>query len=966
MLFRCQSAVGLKCSFLDDGGKLQTWEYLGGAWAAGSFSQVGAGKLSEMVNGANNFVFTDNSNNANLFIKELYLPDLDDSREYIIRNIKKNKDGVSWSIAITILPDSSDPDIAYFWQATSQTNPEEIKVIELNNQKETGRKGYIVVDWNVIKTEEFSFRAKINIAYSKDAKFSPLISQYLQKYTPNTVSEQNITDKAVTNAKIADKAVSVSKIGDDVSKLINGSSLFAITDNKKNANAFIKELYLVDLDMSKDYILRNVNRGTHTSENIIWSLPIAVKDSEPLEVPYFIYGTRNLESDDIIEFNIGEGKGYALVNWEAIPFGVETSFNALINKEICSKLKYNPAIASYLAEKKSVENFTESSYEDKILEYNSKKYIPNIAATDYTDGFKCEINGQSDFDDLAQSLKTALETNDKVIVAINEGVYKFNENHVYLNDLNYANKDVCITGIGDVKLIGATKEYSIEEGAIIGNRYKVSTNTAFTHSTTFTDGKTLIPISTSDYINDTGVIQMDSLFDIVDEEQKICKGKCPLDITKAEEECGDLYIQIYTWFKTYIYKITKIENGEIYFIADGLSYDDGHSSYNINLDYGYGKKYPRYRILNLNYNNGLISIENGYIFIPCSYKKVFECQNGNFITLNRCNFSSFEITGIKFIGNGEKDGVKRLINFSECNISKLALIHHNLFLGIKSNTVIYVNDTDNVSVYLNDFSHIYGYGIISNNLSANTQIFKNNFYLLDEMSNNYFAVNCEGTDYYVAHNKFVNFTYGAVSVGQHYKSQKQLKSNGIVEFNLIYCTSDYIDRVSQHGLMDAGAIYTFTQNDEAIIRYNVVININGIHSYRGIFCDDGTKNAKIYGNIIGNIHTGYCIDLRRVSAADAYVSDANEGNFIAYNFLLGSYKFEKKGDGDNNINGRNIILYELEKPQNTLTVDESEEDYYINNASIIENLLWIPKSFESQIKKVLSTNFINDFIKFFQ
>ncbi len=43
--------VGIKCSFLDDGGKLQTWEYLGGAWAAGSFSQVGAGKLSEMDKG---------------------------------------------------------------------------------------------------------------------------------------------------------------------------------------------------------------------------------------------------------------------------------------------------------------------------------------------------------------------------------------------------------------------------------------------------------------------------------------------------------------------------------------------------------------------------------------------------------------------------------------------------------------------------------------------------------------------------------------------------------------------------------------------------------------------------------------------------------------------------------------------------------------------------------------------------
>ena len=40
--------VGLKCSFLDEGGKPQTWEFTGGAWAAASFSQVGAGKLSEL------------------------------------------------------------------------------------------------------------------------------------------------------------------------------------------------------------------------------------------------------------------------------------------------------------------------------------------------------------------------------------------------------------------------------------------------------------------------------------------------------------------------------------------------------------------------------------------------------------------------------------------------------------------------------------------------------------------------------------------------------------------------------------------------------------------------------------------------------------------------------------------------------------------------------------------------------
>ena len=40
--------VGLKCSFLDEGGKPQTWEFTGGSWAGASFSQVGSAKMSEL------------------------------------------------------------------------------------------------------------------------------------------------------------------------------------------------------------------------------------------------------------------------------------------------------------------------------------------------------------------------------------------------------------------------------------------------------------------------------------------------------------------------------------------------------------------------------------------------------------------------------------------------------------------------------------------------------------------------------------------------------------------------------------------------------------------------------------------------------------------------------------------------------------------------------------------------------
>ena len=39
--------VGIKCSFLDDAGQLETWEYLGGSWNASSFSQGGIMKFLE-------------------------------------------------------------------------------------------------------------------------------------------------------------------------------------------------------------------------------------------------------------------------------------------------------------------------------------------------------------------------------------------------------------------------------------------------------------------------------------------------------------------------------------------------------------------------------------------------------------------------------------------------------------------------------------------------------------------------------------------------------------------------------------------------------------------------------------------------------------------------------------------------------------------------------------------------------
>ena len=45
--------VGIKCSFLDDAGRLQTWEFTGGEWAASSFSQVGSAAIESQKDEVN-------------------------------------------------------------------------------------------------------------------------------------------------------------------------------------------------------------------------------------------------------------------------------------------------------------------------------------------------------------------------------------------------------------------------------------------------------------------------------------------------------------------------------------------------------------------------------------------------------------------------------------------------------------------------------------------------------------------------------------------------------------------------------------------------------------------------------------------------------------------------------------------------------------------------------------------------
>ena len=91
--------------------------------------------------------------------------------------------------------------------------------------------------------------------------------------------------------------------------------------------------------------------------------------------------------------------------------------------------------------------------------------------------------------------------------------------------------------------------------------------------------------------------------------------------------------------------------------------------------------------------------------------------------------------------------------------------------------------------------------------------------------------------------------------------------------------------------MDSGAIYLWTQSDGIIIRNNYIHDIAGAKDNRGIFCDDGTKNVTIEGNVIQRIQNCYCIDLREVKSVAEKVQDHNTGNICRNNLVDGDIRF---------------------------------------------------------------------------
>ena len=545
-----------------------------------------------------------------------------------------------------------------------------------------------------------------------------------------------------------------------------------------------------------------------------------------------------------------------------------------------------------------------------------------------------KIQSQNDFDGLASSINTALSNGAKeIIVKIYPGTYYYNDNHIDMSGKIYPDASIIIKGNGATLVAQGIKHYTTD-----------SNWTSFSPDNAILSEKNNIVEVWSPWY------QTNELIDVVATNSKLCRVKNISNVSNISPTGS--YIQITSWYQSYIYKINRIEGEYIYFTADNLAkgYREG---WNVNNDYNYWKCYPRYRLANVQSEDNNFYISQDGVEISGSTRSIYECNATRFLVLGyETNLRWVEIDGVLFVGNSYKG---ELGVFSFLSPHGKAVINNCQFKGIQSSRVISIGNKNNVSVLNCQFEDCSESGIISSLGAENTTISNCKFVRCGTDMKNSFCVRCFGVDFHVGHNTFEDFGYSAIGIGCGYGNKRSSRISGVVEHNMVRYTEDYKKCKDQHTLMDGGAIYIFTQNDDTEIRFNYIDGYTGMKDNRGVFCDDGASNLKIYGNVISDIDNSYCIDSRRVASVETQVGPSNGGNMVYDNIVDGTIKIEGREVVGNGCEyGTNYFLVGLDKtkPINVINnVNITGEDIILNYTGEKRGKVGVSKTSYNRIKK---------------
>lgn len=676
--------------------------------------------------------------------------------------------------------------------------------------------------------------------------------------------------------------------------IITFTSCKAESVDDPNIAPYIKDLYIENADQSKTYYIRQIRRNV----NGVWLVSIGAansvsedKSDGSSQVLVFSLG-KNVEDVEVLPFsslNGFKGFGYISLDWKKIPEGKEILCRSKINTN-GFRMNRDGEIARYL--NKRFGTFSKSSHHDKFEKLKKVRH-KDIKSVKSNDNYVINVNNQQDFDKLNETLKSLVESSKKnIIVDIADGKYLFKESHIDLKNVNNQGLTITLNGGNNTILLGSG---SLTPQII----------SSFDHNHIYLNKK----LENKDMWTD--VKQMKDTIEIVDLKNKLCRIKS-VDIidNQPHPKCK---IKVTEWFKTHVYDVLKIENGYIYFYAPELSFTEWISCYNVNQDWGFGKKYPRYRL---------------FYETKGMNEPLLDCSSSLFLNVENCRINGFFIKNIKFYGNA----LKKTSLISIKNVKAMDFRISNCEFSAIRNNVVDVVNSQNVILEDNQVKNCYIDCFVSDNESVGFVAQRNSFINNGLCMNNTACVVARGKDFFVADNTFCDFSYSAISVGMNYQWEKDAECSGIVENNEIHYSSEYFNHPEKYCLMDGGAIYVMTQLDDVIVRYNRIYDYRGVYANRGIFCDDGTKNISLYGNIITNVPNSFSIDLRLCPQVANRVPDHNRNIMMMYNIMDGKYRFQG-ADEKSAYLGMNFLMSRqyVSKFDNTISnVSLSEEDYYVD------------------------------------
>ena len=557
-----------------------------------------------------------------------------------------------------------------------------------------------------------------------------------------------------------------------------------------------------------------------------------------------------------------------------------------------------------------------------------------------------EIQTQKEWNELYSNLKRLLGNGEnQIFVKVSGNNLVFGENEQSLSELDYPNANIWIDG-RQSRMIAYGKVFKRSDSRAVknGSFYVLPYWEYDLNDVALDKNGNEIPLREKvESVNgDIESVKMS--------QQRLWRFK--VDLPDLDENlCNDFYVLITREWTSGRHKVLKVEDGWLYCLLETQDIEDDVKD--LNVDWTHYKVRPRYCLINSPVSSG-VHVVNGYIYIPNNYSIVRINKGGNLIGFNKCHFNSLVIEGFKLNGCG--DGNQ--ISIYSCQFDRGAFINNNQFNNL-SGLAIYSGRSNNVTVSNNIIKNTREGAIECS--GKNTTICKNYLKNIGWMLNTR-AIIGGGNILHICDNTIEDFNYAAINCGRRIANRSDFILNYIVERNIVRLTKEYTDNYLLNTLADGGGIYIGPQCTRGIIRFNVIENMKGIHSNRGVFLDDGAKNLSIYGNLVINTSNSYDIDLRYTDSFASLIPDHNTNNSVFQNIITGVYRFQDAGESSNCIGGNNLLINDNKKPN--IKLARSVPDIRLRGGKYKKGKIYLPKRDKVLLDSLKVDRFIMKFISF--